>query len=107
MGAVMGSERLDARAGQVLALAQEEARLFRHNWIGTEHLLLGLARQRDGAMRPLLEELGVELEAMRDSVRAKVGEGAETPSDMTLRVPESSGSSASRKGSRSPSRKAP
>jgi ATP-dependent Clp protease ATP-binding subunit ClpC len=63
-------ERFTERARQVVVLAQEEARDLRHNYIGTEHLLLGLLREEEGVGAHVLGELGVSL----DDVRAQVGE---------------------------------
>ena len=63
-------ERFTERARQVVVLAQEEARDLRHNYIGTEHLLLGLLREEEGVGAHVLDELGVSL----DDVRAQVGE---------------------------------
>ena len=54
-------------------LAQEEARLLNHNYIGTEHLLLGLVREGEGVAALTLREFGVELEAVRDSVIERMG----------------------------------
>jgi ATP-dependent Clp protease ATP-binding subunit ClpC len=61
----------------VVVLAQDEARALRHNFIGTEHLLLGLIREDDGLGARVLAQLGVELEAARSRVRTIVGEGDE------------------------------
>jgi ATP-dependent Clp protease ATP-binding subunit ClpC len=68
-------ERFTERARQVVVLAQDEARALRHQYIGTEHLLLGLLREEDGLAARVLESLGVTLEQARDEVRATVGEG--------------------------------
>jgi ATP-dependent Clp protease ATP-binding subunit ClpC len=68
-------ERFTERARQVVVLAQDEARALRHNYIGTEHLLLGLIREEEGLGARVLESLGVTLEQVRDRVRAIVGEG--------------------------------
>jgi ATP-dependent Clp protease ATP-binding subunit ClpC len=65
-------ERFTDQARKVLMLAQEEARLANHNYIGTEHILLGLIREGDGVAAKALESLGVSL----DAVREKTGEGA-------------------------------
>ena len=56
-------ERFTERARRVVVLAQEEARRLDHNWIGTEHLLLGLIREGDGVAAKVLESLGISLEA--------------------------------------------
>ena len=68
-------ERFTKRAQSVLALAQEEAGLLNHDYMGTEHLLLGLLREGEGIGAKLLSEAGCELERMRQSVRAQVGDG--------------------------------
>ena len=70
-------ERFTERARQVVVLAQDEARSLRHNYIGTEHLLLGLLREEEGLAARVLGELGVELEAVRAQVGRVVGEGEE------------------------------
>jgi ATP-dependent Clp protease ATP-binding subunit ClpC len=70
-------ERFTERARQVVVLAQDEARVLRHNYIGTEHLLLGLLREEEGLAARVLGELGVELEAVRAQVVRVVGEGDE------------------------------
>ena len=69
-------ERFTDRARRVLVLAQEEARLLGHNFIGTEHILLGLVNEDEGVAHQALEQLGIA----REDVRAKVGEivGAST-----------------------------
>ena len=69
-------ERFTERARQVVVLAQDEARSLRHNYIGTEHLLLGLLREEEGLAARALESLGVTLEDTRAKVREAVGEGA-------------------------------
>ena len=56
-------ERFTDRARLVVVLAEEEARMLGHNWIGTEHLLLGLIREGDGVAAKVLESLGISLEA--------------------------------------------
>jgi ATP-dependent Clp protease ATP-binding subunit ClpA len=61
----------------VLAFAQEEARSFFHNYIGTEHLLLGLLRERDGVAGQSLDRLGVTLAHVRAAVEKKIGRGEE------------------------------
>ncbi|GLV55601.1 hypothetical protein KDH_24450 [Dictyobacter sp. S3.2.2.5] len=69
--------RLNAHAKNVLALAQEEARSFNHNYIGTEHLLAGLLRERDGLACLALEKLGVTLDLVRAAITEKIGRGPE------------------------------
>jgi ATP-dependent Clp protease ATP-binding subunit ClpC len=68
-------ERFTERARQVVVLAQEEARVLRHNYIGTEHLLLGLLREADGVAARVLGGLEVSLEEVRGEVARIVGEG--------------------------------
>ncbi len=63
------------RARRVLSLAQEEARRLQHNFIGTEHLLLGLVREGDGVAAKVLSNLGVELGKVREAVESIVGRG--------------------------------
>ncbi len=69
--------RFNERAKQVLVFAQEEARSFYHNYIGTEHLLLGLIRERDGLAAQALERLGVTLDYVRAAIETKIGRGEE------------------------------
>jgi len=61
-------ERFTDRARRVLVLAQEEARLLNHNYIGTEHILLGLIHEGEGVAAHALESLGISLEAVREKV---------------------------------------
>ncbi|TCJ16229.1 FolB domain-containing protein [Rubrobacter taiwanensis] len=68
-------ERFTDRAREAVELAREEAGYFGHSYIGTEHLLLGLVRQRDGAARRALSSLGVSLKETRDLVGGLVGYG--------------------------------
>src|SRR6202030_741168 len=63
------------RARRVLTLAQEEAQRFNHNYIGTEHLLLGLVREGDGVAAKVLSNLGVELDKVRSGVEFIIGRG--------------------------------
>jgi ATP-dependent Clp protease ATP-binding subunit ClpC len=70
-------ERFTERARQVVVLAQEEARALKHNYIGTEHLLLGLLREEEGLAARVLSTLDVTIEYVRESVRSIVGEGGE------------------------------
>lgn len=65
-------ERFTDRARSVLVLAQEEARLLNHSFIGTEHLLLGMIREGEGVAARALESLGIELGAIRERVRATI-----------------------------------
>ena len=70
-------ERLTIRARRVVVLAQEEARHFNHNYIGTEHLLLGLLREDEGVAAQTLNALGVTLDEVREQVESIVGYGEE------------------------------
>ena len=70
-------ERFTERARQVIVLAQDEARLLKHNYIGTEHLLLGLLREEEGIAARVLESLDIDLETVRAQVARVVGEGDE------------------------------
>jgi ATP-dependent Clp protease ATP-binding subunit ClpA len=72
-------ERFTDRARRVVVLAQEEARLLNHNYIGTEHLLLGLAHERQGVAAKALESLGIRLEALRAQVEEIIGQGQRAP----------------------------
>ena len=73
-------ERFTDRARRVIVLAQDEARLLNHNYIGTEHILLGLIHEAEGVGAKALESLGVTLEGVRDQVREIIGEGNQAPS---------------------------
>jgi hypothetical protein len=68
-------EKFTERARKVLSLAQEEAQRFNHNYIGTEHLLLGLVREGDGVAAKVLSNLGVELNKVRSAVEHIIGRG--------------------------------
>jgi ATP-dependent Clp protease ATP-binding subunit ClpC len=68
-------DKFTERARKVLSLAQEEAQRFKHNYIGTEHLLLGLVREREGVAAKVLFKLGVELQKVRESVEFIIGRG--------------------------------
>jgi Clp amino terminal domain, pathogenicity island component/UvrB/uvrC motif len=73
-------ERFTERARQVVVLAQDEARALKHNYIGTEHLLLGLLREEEGVAARVLEGLDVSLEEVRAQVARIIGEGDEVAS---------------------------
>jgi hypothetical protein len=73
-------ERFTDRARRVVVLAQEEARLLDHNYIGTEHLLLGLIHEREGVAARTLVSLGVSLSAARSRVAEIIGSGGQAPS---------------------------
>jgi ATP-dependent Clp protease ATP-binding subunit ClpC len=68
-------DKFTERARKVLSLAQEEAQRFQHNYIGTEHLLLGLVREGEGVAAKVLSKLGVELQKVRESVEFIIGRG--------------------------------
>jgi ATP-dependent Clp protease ATP-binding subunit ClpC len=70
-------ERFTERGRQVVVRAQDEARLLKHNYIGTEHILLGLLRVEDGIAAQVLTSLGVGTEAVREQVARIVGDGEE------------------------------
>src|SRR6516164_4418047 len=73
-------ERFTDRARRVVVLAQEEARMLNHNYIGTEHLLLGLIHEGEGVAAKALESLGISLEAVRQQVEQVIGQGQQAPS---------------------------
>ena len=73
-------ERFTDRARRVVVLAQEEARLLNHSYIGTEHLLLGLIHEGEGVAAKALESLGISLEAVRSQVLEIIGQGGSSPS---------------------------
>src|SRR5574340_1334857 len=68
-------DKFTERARKVLSLAQEEAQRFQHNYIGTEHLLLGLVREGEGVAAKVLSNLGVELNKVRSAVEFIIGRG--------------------------------
>src|SRR5207253_7748519 len=72
-------ERFTERARQVVVLAQEEARALKHNYIGTEHLLLGLLREEKGVAARVLESLGVSFDGARAQIERIVGAGDSAP----------------------------
>ncbi|MEO6956825.1 MAG: ATP-dependent Clp protease ATP-binding subunit [Antricoccus sp.] len=73
-------ERFTDRARRVVVLAQEEARMLSHNYIGTEHVLLGLIHEGEGVAAKALESLNISLEAVRQQVEEIIGEGQQAPS---------------------------
>jgi ATP-dependent Clp protease ATP-binding subunit ClpC len=73
-------ERFTDRARRVIVYAQEEARLLSHDYVGTEHLLLGLVHDGQGVAAKALESLGIRLEAVRVQVEAIIGRGQRAPS---------------------------
>ena len=72
-------ERFTDRARRVIVLAQEEARGLNHNYIGTEHILLGLIHEGEGVAAKALESMGISLEAVRQEVEEIIGQGTEPP----------------------------
>ncbi len=72
-------EKFTDRARRVIVLAQEEARMLNHNYIGTEHLLLGLIHEGQGVAARALESLGISLEDVRQNVVEMIGRGQEAP----------------------------
>src|ERR671915_492217 len=73
-------ERFTEKARRVVVLAQEEARMLNHNYIGTEHILLGLIHEGEGVAAKALESLGISLEAVRRQVEEIIGQGQQAPS---------------------------
>jgi len=73
-------ERFTDRARRVVVLAQEEARLLNHNYIGTEHILLGLIHEGEGVAARALEGMGINLESVRSQVVEIIGQGSQAPS---------------------------
>src|SRR3546814_9223180 len=72
-------ERFTDRARRVVVLAQEEARMLSHNYIGTEHILLGLIHEGEGVAAKALESLDISLEAVRAQVEEIIGQGQQAP----------------------------
>jgi ATP-dependent Clp protease ATP-binding subunit ClpC len=73
-------ERFTDRARRVVVLAQDEARSLNHNYIGTEHILLGMLREGEGVAAKALEELGIGADAIRQQVVEIIGRGQQIPS---------------------------
>ncbi len=73
-------ERFTDRARRVIVLAQEEARMLNHNYIGTEHILLGLIHEGEGVAAKAMESLGISLDAVREQVQEIIGRGQQAPS---------------------------
>jgi ATP-dependent Clp protease ATP-binding subunit ClpC len=82
-------ERFSEEARQVIVLAQDEARLLRHNYIGTEHILLGLLREEQGLAARSLNSLDITLEEVRAQVGRIVGQGDEVASGQIPFTPRS------------------
>jgi ATP-dependent Clp protease ATP-binding subunit ClpC len=74
-------DRFTDRARRVVKLAEEEARMLNHNYIGTEHILLGLIHEGDGVAAKALESLGISLLAVRQQVEEIIGQGQQVPSE--------------------------
>ena len=73
-------EKFSERARRALTYAQEEAQRFNHNYIGTEHILLGLVRETDGVAAKVLQNLDVDLSKVRSAVEFIIGRGGKTSS---------------------------
>ena len=73
-------ERFTDRARRVVVLAQEEARRLNHNYIGTEHILLGLIQEGEGHAAKAIEELNINIDSVRSEVVEIIGEGQQSPS---------------------------
>lgn len=73
-------EKFTDKARRVVVLAQEEAKLLNHNYIGTEHILLGLIHEGEGVAAKALEALGINLEQVREQVQEIIGQGQQSPS---------------------------
>ena len=73
-------ERFTDRARRVVVLAQEEARMLNHGYIGTEHLLLGLIHEGEGVAAKAMQALGIDLDAVRQEVKEVIGRGEQPPS---------------------------
>jgi len=72
-------ERFTDRARRVVVLAQEEARYLNHNYIGTEHILLGLLNEGEGIAAHALEQLDIDLASVREEVVKIIGQGQQSP----------------------------
>ena len=72
-------EKFTDKARRVVVLAQEEAKSLNHNYIGTEHILLGLIHEGEGVAAKALEALGISQEAVRDQVKEIIGQGQQPP----------------------------
>lgn len=72
-------EKFTDKARRVVVLAQEEAKLLNHNYIGTEHILLGLIHEGEGVAAKSLESLGINLDSVREQVQEIIGQGQQAP----------------------------
>ena len=68
-------EKFSERARKVLSLAQEEAQRFNHNYIGTEHILLGLSKESEGVAAKVLDSIGIDSSKIQSSVEFIIGQG--------------------------------
>ena len=84
-------ERFTKQARHVVVLAQEEARRLNHNYIGTEHILLGLLGERGGIACRVLDGVGMSLDGAREEVRGAVGPGKKTPTGHIPFTPRGTG----------------
>jgi hypothetical protein len=82
-------ERFTDQARRVVVLAEEEARMLHHNWIGTEHLLLGVLREGDGVAARALESLGISLQPVRQQVEEIIGPVQQVPAEYIPFTPRS------------------
>lgn len=80
-------ERFNDQARRVLALAQEEAELMHHGYLGTEHLLLGLIHEGEGVAARALSSFGVTLEAAREEVEEEVRAASKSPAESLILTP--------------------
>src|SRR5258708_20078555 len=80
-------ERFTDRARRVIVLAQEEARQLNHNYVGTEHILLGLIREGDGVAAKALAATGISLDKARREAQAIIGPAPQPPPDHTPSPP--------------------
>ena len=79
-------EKFTDKARRVVVLAQEEAKLLHHNYIGTEHILLGLIHEGEGVAAKALESLNISLESVREQVQEIIGQGS-SHQPVTFRSP--------------------
>src|ERR1700752_4333248 len=82
-------ERFTDRARRVVVLAQEEARMLSHNYIGTEHILLGLIHEGEGVAAKALESMNISLDAVPEPVQDAIGQGQAAPTVHTPFTPRS------------------
>ena len=94
-------KRFSDPARHVVVLAQEEARMLNHNYIGTEHILLGLIHEGEGVGAKALESLNISLEAVRDRVEEIIGQGQARRRGTSRSPPAPRRSSSSRSARRS------